>query len=136
MIVQLISRRSQNFYPNNSHLIENVRKQQPVCSLDVKNFGYKPLTVEYKKQIHHLKLPYCCAGACEAFEASDPSSGSRIKSQIQSLMNNSQITYDNQIWKIKDSKQNNQIVTLNPTQSNDIDKLWKNGNGYLILSIK
>ena len=54
--------------------------------IDVKNFGCKTLTVEYKKQIHHLKLPYCCAGACTAFEASDSGSGERIKMFIKRLM--------------------------------------------------
>ena len=79
-------------------------------------YGHKLLIVEYQNKVHHLKLPYCCS-SCTAFEASDSSSGAlRIKSQIQSLMNNSGITCDNQIWKIKDSKQN--------------------GNGYLILSTK
>ena len=50
-------------------------------------------------------------------------------------MKNPQITVNNQIWKIKDSTRNNQIIVLNPAQSSDIKRLWKNGNGYLILSV-
>ena len=44
-------------------------------------------------------------------------------------------TEDNQIWKIKDSFHDNQLVTLDGSKLNDIERLWRNGKGYLILSV-
>eukprot|EP01084_Bolivina_argentea_P068184 124095_1 len=96
--------------------------------------GHKLLLVQYENNIHSLKLPYCCIGGCGCYEPRDNQSGQRIKMQIMRQLNHidHNITQQNQIWKIKHSS-NNKIITLDPSNGNDIAKLWN--NNILLLSL-
>ena len=100
------------------------------------DYGHKLLKVDYQNKIHELKLPYCSGGGCGCYEPGDNQSGQRIKWQITRQLNDGIITSENQIWKIKDSLNNNRIITIDPSTDKDIARLWQNGKGFLFLSHK